>query len=103
MDLFENEVLELSKKAINGNAVSIEEASKPQSLIQHETMGSELDLLLQHDEGCNTMVVDVDGVVNNNMEVSREELGVEPRAYEHVAIVNGNITRLRKLILIPLC
>jgi hypothetical protein len=38
------------------------------------------------------------------MEVSREELGVESRAFEqHVAIVNGNITRLRKLVFIPLC
>lgn len=28
-DLFENEVLELGKKAMNGNAVNIEEAFKP--------------------------------------------------------------------------
>ncbi len=97
-------MLELGKKALNGNAMSIEEAFKPQSLIQRETMGSELDLLLQHDKGCNTMVVDVDGAVNNNMEVLGEELGVESRAFEqHVAtIANGNITRLRKLLFIPL-
>jgi hypothetical protein len=98
-------VPELGKKVLNGNAVNIEEAFKPQSLTQCETMGSELDLLLQHDKGCNTMVVDVNGVVNNSMEVLGEELGVESRAFEqHIAtIVNGNITRLRKLLFIPLC
>jgi hypothetical protein len=50
------------------------------------------------------MVVDVDGVVNNSMEVLGEELGVESKDFEqHFAIANGNITRLRKLIFIPLC
>ncbi len=98
-------MLELSKIATNGNVVSIEEAFKPQSLTQCETMGSELDLLLQHDKGCNAMVVDVDGVVNNKMEVLGEKLGVESKAFQQyvAAIVNGNITRLRKLVLIPLC
>jgi len=68
-------------------------------------MGSELDLLLQHDKGCNIMAVDVDGVVNNSMEVLGEELRVESKDFEQhvVAIANGNITRLRKLIFIPLC
>jgi hypothetical protein len=51
------------------------------------------------------MAVDVNGAINNSMEVLGEELGMEPRAFEQhvVAIVNGNITRLRKLVLIPLC
>ncbi len=43
-------MLELGKISMNGNVVSIEEAFKPQSLTQLETMGSELDLLLQHDK-----------------------------------------------------
>ncbi len=43
-------------------------------------MGSEIDLLMQHDKGCNIMAVDVDGVINNSMEVSGEELGMESRA-----------------------
>jgi hypothetical protein len=90
---------------MNGNVVGIEEAFKLQSLTQRETMGSELDLLLQHDKGCNIMAVDVDGVANNIMEVLGEELRVELKAFEQhvVDIANGNITRLRKLVLIPLC
>ncbi len=90
---------------MNGNVVSIEATSKPQSLTQRETMCSELDLLMQHDKGCNTVAIDVDGVVNNNMEVLVEELGAKSKTFEQHAIVvaNGNITRLRKLVLIPLC
>jgi hypothetical protein len=51
------------------------------------------------------MAIDVDGVVNNSMEVLGEELGVESKDFEQhvVATANGNITRLRKLVLIPLC
>lgn len=51
------------------------------------------------------MAIDVDGVVNNSMEVLGEELGVESKDFEQhvVTIANGNITRLRKLVLIPLC
>jgi hypothetical protein len=95
-DLHENEVLELDKKATNGNAASIGASSKAQSLAGHEIMGVELDLLLHHvEEGCSAMAVDFNGAVNNLMEIPGQKLGVESRASdEQHAAADGIMTEV---------
>jgi len=95
-DLHENEVLELGKKATNGNAASIGASSKAQSLAGHEIMGIELDLLLHRvEEGCSAMAVDFNGAVNNVMEIPGQKLGVESRASdEQHAAADGIMTEV---------
>jgi hypothetical protein len=95
-DLHENEVLELGKKATNGNAASIGASSKAQSVAGHEIMGMELDLLLHHvEEGCSAMAVDFNGAVNNVMEIPGQKLGVESRTSdEQHAAADGIMTEV---------
>jgi hypothetical protein len=95
-DLHENEVLELGKKATNGNAASIGASSKTQSLAGHQIMDVELDLLLHHvEEGCSAMAVDFNGVVNNVMQILGQKLGVESRACdEHHAAADAIMTEV---------